>query len=147
VVLVDLDAFRDINAAFGHAGGDEVLTAVADRLKRSVRTEDLAARFEADRFAIVLERLHTLADATLVVERTAAAIATPLLTYVGEWVRPTASLGVALGDGTVADSDALLRAAEGALAQAKRAGGERIVFAASSDDPTAATPADLLAAP
>jgi diguanylate cyclase (GGDEF)-like protein/PAS domain S-box-containing protein len=129
VVALDLDHFRDLNAYFGHAGGDEALIAVGDRLKRSVRTEDLVARFGGDRFALVLERLHTAADATFVVERALATITTPLLTHTGEWVRPSASIGVALGDGSAEGVETLLRGAERAMVRAKRAGGERFIFA------------------
>jgi len=45
VAFVDRDAFREVNDMFGHANGDDALIAVGDRLKRSVRTEDLVARF------------------------------------------------------------------------------------------------------
>lgn len=130
VVLVDLDEFRNVNDTFGYASGDEALIAVGDRLKRSVRTEDLVARLGGDQFAIVLERLHTIADATFVVERALATITTPLLTRTDEWIRPRASIGVALTDGATDETAALLRDAEGASVQAKRAGGERFVFAA-----------------
>ena len=128
IVLVDLDQFRNVNDSFGYASGDEALIAVGDWLKRSVRTEDLVARLDGDQFAVVLERLHTLADATFVVERALATITTPLLTHTDEWILPRASIGVALGD--AADAGALLlHDAEGAMRAAKAAGGERFVFA------------------
>lgn len=129
VVYVDLDGFRDINAQVGHTGGDQVLIAIGDRLKRCVRTEDLLARLDSDHFALVLERLHTIADATFVVERILATITTPLLLPTDEEVRPQASIGVALSDDAGADVRALLRAAEEAMERAKRAGGESFAFA------------------
>ncbi len=129
VVYVDLDGFRDINAQVGHPGGDQVLIAIGDRLKRCVRTEDLLARLDSDHFALVLERLHTIDDATFVVERILATITTPLLLPTDEEVRPQASIGVALSDDPGADVRALLRAAEGAMGHAKRAGGESFAFA------------------
>ncbi len=129
VVYVDLDGFRDINAQIGHPGGDQVLIAIGDRLKRCVRTEDLLARLDSDHFALVLERLHTIDDATFVVERILATITTPLLLPTDEEVRPQASIGVALSADPGADVRALLRAAEGAMGHAKRAGGESFAFA------------------
>ncbi len=129
VVFVDLDEFRNVNDAFGYVGGDDALIAVGDRLKRSVRTEDLVARFDGDQFALVLERLHTIADATFVVERALATVTTPLLTHTDAWILPRASIGVALGDGGSDEVETLLRDAEAALRAAKRAGGERFVFA------------------
>ncbi len=129
VVYIDLDGFRDINAQVGHTGGDHVLIAIGDRLKRCVRTEDLLARLDSDHFALVLERLHTDADAAFVVERILATITTPLLLPTDEEVRPQASIGVALSDDAGADVRALLRAAEGAMGRAKRAGGESFAFA------------------
>ena len=127
VVYIDLDGFRDINAQVGHTGGDRVLIAIGDRLKRCVRTEDLLARLDGDHFALVLERLHTDADAAFVVERILATSTTPLLLLTDEEVRPQASIGVALS--ADADVRTLLRAAEEAMERAKRAGGESFVFA------------------
>jgi len=127
VVYIDLDSFRDINAQVGHTGGGHVLIAIGDRLKRCVRTEDLLARLDGDHFALVLERLHTDADAAFVVERILATSTTPLLLLTDEEVRPQASIGVALS--ADADVRTLLRAAEEAMERAKRAGGESFVFA------------------
>lgn len=88
VVYIDLDSFRDINTQVGHTGGGHVLIAIGDRLKRCVRTEDLLARLDGDHFALVLERLHTDADAAFVVERILATSTTPLLLPTDEEVRP-----------------------------------------------------------
>jgi len=137
-VFVDLDEFRNVNDAFGYVGGDDALIAVGDRLKRSVRTEDLVARFDGDQFALVLERLHTLADATFVVERALATVTPPLLAHTDAWIRPRASIGVALGDAVDAAA-LLLDDAEGAMRAAKRAGGERFVFAAHARQETEET--------
>ncbi len=129
VVYIDLDNFRDLNAQIGHPAGDQVLIAIGDRLKRCVRDEDLLARLDGDHFALVLERLHTIDDATFVIERILATIATPLLLPTDEEVLPEASIGVALSDDANADTRALLRAAEAAMERVKRVDGKSFAFA------------------
>jgi diguanylate cyclase (GGDEF)-like protein/PAS domain S-box-containing protein len=120
VLFIDLDDFKLVNDALGHAAGDRLLQEVADRLRRATRGADLAARLGGDEFAVVLDGLASPGDATVVVERVFAALQAPVA--VGP--RPltvAASLGVAYWDGTATASE-LLRNADLAMYRAKASG-------------------------
>ncbi|MBJ7450851.1 MAG: diguanylate cyclase [Blastococcus sp.] len=128
VVVVDIDRFKDVNDRFGHAAGDEVLKAVADVLRRSIRDGDTVARMGGEEFVLVLPG----AGAAQAVER-AEEIRRDCagLDHVlgGETVTVTISAGVASGPLGGAASDALLDAADRALYAAKAAGRNRVVAA------------------
>jgi diguanylate cyclase (GGDEF)-like protein len=117
VVLIDVDHFKVVNDRHGHAAGDALLRALADVLRRRVRSTDLAARIGGDEFAVLLpgadlDRAVRLAEQL----RSAAQLLRP------EGVDPDAvsvSLGVAAGAGVAADPDALLAAADAQLYLAK----------------------------
>ncbi len=129
IALVDLDDFRHVNDLYGHLAGDRALIEIGDRLTRCVRAEDLVARLGGDRFALVLERIHEVANAQFVVERALTAITTPLSLPTGAVVRLRASIGVALSAGPTDEPGGIFQAAERATLAAKRAGGETHVFA------------------
>jgi len=119
VLVLDLDGFKPVNDAHGHATGDELLKIVAARLARSVRSTDWVARLGGDEFACVMtgvpgrERLQSLAGALY------DAISEPIALG-GLRLRIRPSIGIAVHDGA-ADSDTLLRRADAAMFAAKRA--------------------------
>ncbi len=122
ICFVDLDGFKQVNDTHGHAAGDALLREVATRLRRAVREVDTVARMAGDEFALLLRELGGRDDA----DRIAAALVRDLgrpYDVVGATVEIGASVGVAMlpEDGT--SPDALLRAADGAMYAAKRAGG------------------------
>ncbi|HLY23741.1 MAG TPA: sensor domain-containing diguanylate cyclase [bacterium] len=127
VVFVEIDAFKKINDQFGHLHGDEVLRAVAAVLRGSCREMDLAARFGGDEFVLLLPEAGKR-NAALVAERVRQA----MTDIENQLTRVTASFGVATcsNSGVAADAlaDALLEAADRAMYQAKRAGGNRVVM-------------------
>lgn len=131
IVLVDVDRFRQINEGFGHHIGDEVLRAVANRLRAGKRTEDVCGRWGGEEFLVLLP--HTdLSGAAAFAERVRRSVAAGSLTKAGDAaVNVTVSAGVACGDG--ADVEGLLRRVDVALSTAKAAGRNRVV--ADADRP------------
>jgi len=125
VMFLDLDNFKNVNDSMGHAAGDRLLQAAAQRLVKSTRPSDTVARLGGDEFAILLEGITTVDD----VERIAAAITqsfnSPLLLDGGE-TPMSASVGVAFSQPDN-DTDQLLRNADIAMYKAKAAGKGRFV--------------------
>ncbi|AGZ42824.1 putative bifunctional diguanylate cyclase/phosphodiesterase [Actinoplanes friuliensis] len=121
VLLIDLDGFKLVNDAYGHAAGDTVLVEFAHQMRSTVRTGDVPARIGGDEFAVLLTDITTPEHATAAAQRIlAAAAANPV--RLGEDVLPIrASIGVAIGTGEDSTKD-LLRRADVAMYQAKRAG-------------------------
>jgi len=123
VMFLDLDHFKRVNDSLGHHAGDEILTAVAPRLKQALRTTDTVARFGGDEFGILLEDIGSEIAATQAAERIAAVFARPfVLGSVEHFV--TASLGIALVRGGER-ADELVRDADAAMYRAKERGRAR----------------------
>jgi two-component system cell cycle response regulator len=128
VIVADVDRFKLINDAHGHAVGDDVLRAVAVRLLTSLRDEDLAARWGGEEFLVLLPDVP---DAASAAERLRAAVtAAPVSTNHDTLaVSVTASFGWAAWDGGES-AEALVGRADHALYEAKEAGRDRVVAAA-----------------
>lgn len=120
LLWLDLDDFKVVNDAAGHAYGDLVLEAVADRLVAVVRPDDLVARIGGDEFVVLCSGFTTTAGAMECAARVVAALRRPLPLAAGAR-SVTASIGVAIDSG--GDAGRLLVAADAAMYQAKRLGG------------------------
>jgi len=123
-MVVDLDHFKPVNDRFGHGAGDQVLCMVAERLRHTVRENDLVARVGGDEF-VVLCAIEAEAQARDIAGRVVDAMAEPFALDGGEAVTIGCSVGVvACCEAGVAPSDltALLARADEALYAAKRAG-------------------------
>jgi diguanylate cyclase (GGDEF)-like protein/PAS domain S-box-containing protein len=121
VLFVDLDDFKMVNDALGHAGGDELLVLVARRLRSCLRSADTAARLGGDEFGVLLEGVPDVDHAVAVAERILESFAEPF--SVGGFPVPLrASVGVAIGVAQTVSADELLRNADIAMYAAKRAG-------------------------
>jgi diguanylate cyclase (GGDEF)-like protein/PAS domain S-box-containing protein len=121
LLLVDLDHFKHINDSLGHAAGDEVLKAVADRLRESVRDSDFVARVGGDEFAIILEHVRAEDDMLAVGEKVFARIQTPL--RVGRRVLSAgASIGGAIFPKDAQTANDLFKTADTALYALKGSG-------------------------
>ena len=131
VLMLDLDDFKTVNEAFGDSFGDELLAEVAKRLRNLLREEDTLARLGGDEFGILLANLDGAAGAAQVAEKILLNLSVPC-TVNGQSVTIGASVGLSFfpEDGT--DSDTLLRHADIAMYQAKRAGrGTYVAFSGS----------------
>ena len=123
LILVDLDDFKTVNDTLGHAVGDRLLAAMADRVRRVCRQDGMAARLGGDEFAVLLDEAD---NATIVkmTNRLLTSLSQPV--SVGDrTVTVTASVGVVVHDGEVTDADGLLRDADIAMYRAKGAGKAR----------------------
>jgi len=129
MILVDVDHFKRINDNHGHANGDLVLKKVAEVLRRAVRSSDVCARIGGEEFGILM-RVSGVEEAVKLAQklcRRLACAAIPLKDKEkGEQASVTASFGVTTGNSNL---DALFRAADGALYQAKAQGRNRVVYA------------------
>ena len=121
VIFIDLDNFKYINDSLGHSAGDELLVALAKRLRASLRAGDTPARFGGDEFVILLEDVDTPRYAISVAERVLDAMREPF-PIDGHEVFATPSIGIAFsGEGNI-NADELLRHADSAMYEAKRRG-------------------------
>lgn len=131
VALFDIDHFKRVNDGFGHDAGDAVLREFARRLKAAVRASDLACRFGGEEFAVLMPGAD--ADtAAAVAERIRQAVCDAPFRVPGEQLTVTVSAGVAVAAGaasTPEPREALLKRADAALYEAKRAGRNRIGMA------------------
>lgn len=121
LLFLDLDGFKAVNDELGHAAGDDVLVAVAQRIRRHVSVRDVVARFGGDEFAILLHEVTDPGIAISVAERVLAAASEPL-TIDGRTARVTGSIGIALPALTGTTLAVLLRQADQALYLAKADG-------------------------
>jgi diguanylate cyclase (GGDEF)-like protein/PAS domain S-box-containing protein len=124
VLFLDLDRFKVINDSLGHQVGDELLVLVAQRLQRCLRGEDTVARFGGDEFAILLEDISGISDATRVAERIQAELAASV-NLTGFDVFTSASIGIALSSSAYSRPEYLLRNADMAMYRAKGLGQAR----------------------
>jgi diguanylate cyclase (GGDEF)-like protein len=121
VLYIDIDEFKSVNDTLGHSVGDELLKAVADRLRGCLRKTDFVARLGGDEFAIIQTALERPADATELVSRIYEAIRAPY-ECVGHLITTDASIGIALAPEDGTDLDQLLKNADLAMYGAKADG-------------------------
>jgi diguanylate cyclase (GGDEF)-like protein/PAS domain S-box-containing protein len=128
VMYLDVDRFKDINDAYGHATGDAVLRGVGERLQHTLRESDTVARFGGDEFVVLQPIVDGPADAADLARKIVASMQTPL--HVGDIQRDVRiSIGIALYPQDATAVDELMDLADRALYAAKRAGRNRWTFA------------------
>ncbi|HEV3376899.1 MAG TPA: EAL domain-containing protein [Thermoleophilaceae bacterium] len=127
VLLLDIDEFKAVNDSHGHHAGDQLLRAVAERLRSCVRDGDTAARLGGDEFALLLDRSGDEADAAAVAERLMRDFESRI-EVAGERLRVHISVGIAMGAPGTDDLEELLRRADVALYEAKRRGKGQYCF-------------------
>ena len=133
LLYLDLDKFKPVNDALGNSVGDELLKAVATRIRRQVRESDTVARVGGDEFTVILHDIVRREDAETVARKIFVALASPFqLGSQKQGVDIGASIGIALYPADARDADALVKAADDAMYKAKQAG-ERL-FPVTADD-------------
>ena len=126
VLFSDLDDFKTVNDSLGHDAGDQLLVAVAERLRAVMRPEDTTARFGGDEFAILLEETDE-AGTRRAAERILEALRSPF-EFHGRQVVMRASIGAAFTADSTTEPDDLLRQADLAMYTAKTSGKGRFAF-------------------
>ena len=121
VVYPDLDGFKEVNDTLGHAAGDMLLKIVAERLLGAVREEDTVARLGGDEFMIALWHVNGAEDTGTVAAKLIDVVGEPY-EIDGHTVRITISAGASIYPDHGEDADALMKSADVALYEAKRAG-------------------------
>ena len=127
VLMIDVDRFKKVNDTYGHAVGDHVLRAIATAIGRTVREDDVPARFGGEEFVVLL-RNPTPEVAFDVAERIRRAVVALDLRGLGV-PSVSVSVGVAVASPPHVAIDALIAEADRALYRAKRAGRDRVVAA------------------
>jgi len=129
VLFLDLDNFKRINDTLGHCVGDELLRAIADRLRTCLRSLDTVgrgsidttARFGGDEFIILLDNLSDAGDVVIIAERILKFLAEPY--HVGsQEMRVRSSMGIAVSNSDCQSADHLITQADTAMYRAKQAG-------------------------
>jgi diguanylate cyclase (GGDEF)-like protein/PAS domain S-box-containing protein len=121
MLFLDLDRFKKINDTLGHAAGDRLLQAVAERLKKTLREGDTIARLGGDEFMILLSGVKAVEDAAKVAEKILYAIR-PSFMIDGHELHITTSVGISLYPYDGQDTDTLVKNADIALYRAKEYG-------------------------
>ncbi|GIX21279.1 MAG: hypothetical protein KatS3mg121_0062 [Gammaproteobacteria bacterium] len=122
LLFIDLDRFKPVNDRYGHQAGDEVLQAVAERLKRNLREGDYVGRLGGDEFAVLLNVVRDLPSAGMVAAKLIDVLAAPYTLSNGETVSIGASIGVACFPDHGDDPAALMHRADMAMYRAKHSG-------------------------
>ena len=148
MLLIDLDHFKDVNDTLGHAVGDELLVAVADRLSKQAAPGDLVARLGGDEFVVLVRHCGGSAEAEELARRLAEVISEPYRVQ-GVVLTVGCSVGIGLSPDHVDDVQGLLRCADVALYAAKDTRGTHALYDRHTDQHSTALlglQADLRAA-
>ena len=135
VLLIDLDHFKNVNDAYGHAAGDEVLRVTGERLRGCVRPADAVGRYGGEEFIVVMTSARR-EDVATVAERIRISVSNEPIRFDGHSIAWTCSVGYAIGT-TDDPIGALINCADQALYQAKSDGRNRVSSKALPERPVA----------
>ena len=144
VLYLDLDHFKDVNDTLGHPTGDELLKAVADRLRLHTRASDTVARFGGDEFAIVASAVRGPGGVAVLAEKLIKVISEPF-TIENNQIYSGVSIGIDMYGPGSSDAETLLSHADLSLYRAKTAGGAGYRFFTRAMDTEARTRVSLAA--
>jgi diguanylate cyclase (GGDEF)-like protein/PAS domain S-box-containing protein len=124
VLFLDLDRFKVVNDSLGHAVGDKLLVAIAERIRACVRPRDVVARLGGDEFTVLLNKTGSRDDVVTVAERIQRSLSEPFKLDNYE-IFTSASIGVIMSDDARRAPEEYLRDADAAMYRAKEAGKAR----------------------
>ena len=124
VLFLDVDKFKQINDSMGHAAGDRLLIALADRFREMLRPMDTVARFGGDEFTLLIEELGSDREARVIAERISSTAGLPVPLGEGE-TTVAVSIGIAIVTDPSVAPDHVIRDADAAMYRAKELGGAR----------------------
>ncbi len=127
VFFLDLDRFKAVNDALGHQAGDQLLVALAGRLKGCLRTSDVIARISGDEFVLLAPGMDSEAEAASLARKIINRLSEPIELY-GQRCQVTASIGISLYPDHGEDGETLLKHADAAMYVAKEAGKNNYQF-------------------
>jgi diguanylate cyclase (GGDEF)-like protein len=131
-LMIDIDSFKSINDNFGHQVGDEMIVHLASLARDCKRECDVLARIGGEEFALLLPETD-LPQAQIIAERLRSEVAANSLVVASRSIPATISIGVATSAAVMTDISDLMKAADQALYDAKRAGRNRVICCVSSD--------------
>lgn len=127
LLYMDLDGFKEVNDSLGHEAGDRLLIDASERLTACVREEDTVARLGGDEFTVILTGAKQRMDVEIVAQGIIDAISKPFQIE-NRFVQISISIGGTLYPHDASAPDALLKAADQAMYEAKRSGSNRVCF-------------------
>ncbi len=127
LIFIDLDRFKEVNDAHGHALGDLLLQHVAQRLRNAIRYQDTLARLAGDEFTLIIQGFGQKSDLVTICEKILVLMAKPY-TLAGHSVTVSASIGVSIYPSDATRPEVLLRQADHAMYAAKHGGRNRYCF-------------------
>lgn len=133
ILLIDLDRFKAVNDAFGHAGGDRMLQLVTSRLLGTVSSDDLVARMSGDEFVVVQANIRSPDDAEDLARKIINSLSAPFLLEETE-IRIGCTIGITLAPRDSQDAEKLLRYADLSMYRAKAEGRNTLRFYSSEMD-------------
>ncbi len=136
VLFLDLDRFKPVNDALGHAAGDRLIQDVAERLRTCLREGDTVARLGGDEFTLLLPGVAQVVDAARVAEKVLDTLRVPFLIEYRELLA-TASIGISLYPEDGRDADRLVKSADAAMYRAKQQGRDNYQLCAPALNATA----------
>ena len=144
VMLLDMDHFKTVNDGLGEEVGDRLLSEVGNRLRSCCREADVIARWGGDEFAIISEGVESVADVALMADRIRSGIAESYA--IDNWQTDlTCSLGIYYSPAGSRDFENLVRRADQALFNAKKAGRNQVAFYDETTNDILARRADIRA--
>ncbi len=127
LMFIDLDKFKEINDSLGHEAGDQLLVAIADRLRATARDSDFVARLGGDEFCMLLDDVESEVDVADIAQRLLDRLAEPVEIY-GKTITPMASMGIAIYPADGEEAEIIMNAADNAMYAAKRRGDHSYLF-------------------